>query len=63
MKRKTQTDGRVIYPVTMPREIYERAQKMAEDRHLTTAYLIRLGLRRIVASAEADQHEDKIVGL
>jgi hypothetical protein len=63
MKKQGSIEEMIVYPVRMPRDVYERAQKIAEDRHLTTAYLIRLGLRRVVASAEAGHHEDKIVGL
>ena len=56
-------ENEVVYPLRMPREVYQRAQQIAADHDLSTAQLIRLAVRRVVAKAEAGKAEDQISGI
>lgn len=54
---RTRKTKDVIYPVRIPRDVFERAKEIARELDLSTCQLIRAALReRIILAGEGSVH-------
>ena len=48
----------IIYPCRIPREMFERVQRIAEERDLKISQIVRAALRQALAVRQEDAHDE-----